>query len=233
MIQHIFDKSPTTFGVQPLLYLDAADINYRVLNGGNVSDALDKSGNGNNFSQPTPANQPILLEEGQNGLDVWTGDLLSARYLEYLIVFPVEYTLFLVADRETHYPAVYLTNGNGASGTPAILSNSNPGVGVRAFEWFDHPIRRTFSINATGYHVLAVTHDDRFAPKITRGYFDGLEVFYASSITGLGGRAFQRILYYWGVCQSHIGQVEIFPKVFTNLEIAAHTQYLKNKWGIS
>ena len=57
------------------LWLDAADSSTVTLNSGNVSEWLDKSGNGRNAAQTTAANQPAYTQNGLNGLPVLSGAL--------------------------------------------------------------------------------------------------------------------------------------------------------------
>lgn len=59
---------------------DFADAGTVTLNGGNVSQIADKSGNGRALSQATAANQPAYTSAGQNGKSVATFD--GTRFLQ-------------------------------------------------------------------------------------------------------------------------------------------------------
>lgn len=52
------------------LWLDAADSASVTLNGGNVSEWRDKSGNGKHYAQSTAASQPAYVASGQNARSV-------------------------------------------------------------------------------------------------------------------------------------------------------------------
>ena len=60
--------SPTQIGGCSL-WLDAADTNSITLNGSNVSQWNDKSGNVRHMFQPTTANQPYLVQNATNNLN--------------------------------------------------------------------------------------------------------------------------------------------------------------------
>jgi hypothetical protein len=62
------------------LWLDAADTSTITLNGSNVSQWNDKSGNGRNFAQATAASQPAYLATGFNGRPTLQTD--GADFLE-------------------------------------------------------------------------------------------------------------------------------------------------------
>jgi hypothetical protein len=56
------------------LWLDAGDSGTVILNGSDVSEWRDKSGNDRHASQATPSNQPAYTSAGQNGLNTITLD---------------------------------------------------------------------------------------------------------------------------------------------------------------
>ena len=59
--------TPAALGSSLALWLDADDVSTITLNGSNVSQWNDKSGNGRNVSQATAANQPTYTPSGLNG----------------------------------------------------------------------------------------------------------------------------------------------------------------------
>jgi hypothetical protein len=60
--------------IETALWLDAADASTITESGGSVSQWDDKSGNGRNAAQSTPANRPTLTASNLNNLDVITFD---------------------------------------------------------------------------------------------------------------------------------------------------------------
>lgn len=225
---------PMSFGVQPVLWLDASDINERILNSGNVSSGLDKSGNNEDYDQPTAANQPFLNVAAQNGLDTWRGDGVN----DYLInsggvPLGTNNTLFLVCEPNS-VSASYILSGNALSASPAIISQYNPGGGVDAFEFFFVGDRASFVTTTSGPHVLAVTQDDSAVFK-TRGYYDGGQVFTAN-FSSWSPHTFNRLMtddilssaYNANFCEC----VLYNNKTFTTEEVSVlSNQYFKNKWA--
>lgn len=59
--------TPALLGASLALWLDADDASTITLNGSNVSQWDDKSGNNRHASQATAANQPAYLTTGFNG----------------------------------------------------------------------------------------------------------------------------------------------------------------------
>lgn len=66
--------TPANLGASLALWLDADDASTITLNGSNVSQWSDKSGNNNNATQATAANQPTYTANGFNGKPVLTFD---------------------------------------------------------------------------------------------------------------------------------------------------------------
>lgn len=72
--------------LSPAMWFDADDASTITLNGSNVSQWDDKSGNGRNATQATAANQPAYTTAGLNGKNVVTfdgsdnGDILTTNY---------------------------------------------------------------------------------------------------------------------------------------------------------
>lgn len=72
--------TPENLGPSLALWLDASDTTTVILNGSNVSQWNDKSGNNRNATQGTAAAQPLFVPTGMNGLPTLQtdgGDFLS------------------------------------------------------------------------------------------------------------------------------------------------------------
>jgi hypothetical protein len=63
------------------LWLDAGDSGTVILNGSDVSEWRDKSGNGRNASQATAARQPEYISSAQNGLGALRFDAASEHFM--------------------------------------------------------------------------------------------------------------------------------------------------------
>jgi hypothetical protein len=101
------------------LWLDADDSSTITLNGSNVSQWNDKSGNAYNFTQATAANQPARTLSGQNSKTVLTfatNDFLANTALDWGASAS---TLFIVGKEDNSAGTGYqnlFTTGTGATG---------------------------------------------------------------------------------------------------------------------
>jgi len=89
--------------IETTLWLDAADASTITESGGAVSQWDDKSGNGNNVSQATPANQPTYTSSGLNSKNVITFDGVNDWMACASSIFSnqLSYSWFAVATRST------------------------------------------------------------------------------------------------------------------------------------
>jgi len=227
-MREVFSPHPFGFGVQPFFWWDAGDIHERVLNGGDISDGLDKSGNGENAVQATGADQPLLDVAAQNGRDTWKGDGVS-QHLDCSVVLPDEASIFMCFDGDNSYADDYVLSGDGAGGTPAFIVGFTPVATKYNFEFFDGTTRGVFSQSATGFHVCAIAQDD----TTVKGYFDGVEVFSIASTPFAGGSlvslmSVDSIQFYEGSFCEGFG----LPKKCQGWEMQQGSQYLMNRWGV-
>ena len=95
------------------LWLDADDASTITLNGSNVSQWDDKSGNGNNVAQATATNQPTYTASGLNGKPVLTfdGDWFSSLSLSL-----PQFSVSLVETSTQNTAIIYYPVGFGAGG---------------------------------------------------------------------------------------------------------------------
>ncbi|MFM6671567.1 MAG: hypothetical protein ACKPJO_15800 [Dolichospermum sp.] len=82
------------------LWLDAADSSTVTLNGGNVSQWDDKSGNGRNAAQATAANQPARTLNGLNGKTVLTFDGVNDFLVSNSGTYGPNISMFAVARQD-------------------------------------------------------------------------------------------------------------------------------------
>jgi len=226
----IYNRSPFTFG-QPVCYFKPEDIHERILNSGNVSSSSDVSGHGYTLTQAAPTSQPAL--GSLNGRDTWVGDGVD-NFLACSVPLPAQGTIFLVVDRTAGAPS-YIMAGDHVHKYPNFLSGFNPGGGAAAFEWLDDGMRATFSVSATGFHVLAVKHDDSAGTPNTIGYFDGAQAFSGDS-ANWSGRNIVGILGESAGVNPHAGAIAggplVFPRVFAAFEVALQTRFYQNRFAI-
>lgn len=107
------------------LWLDASDSSTVTLNGSNVSQWNDKSGNGRNATQGTANNQPTYATAGRNSRNIITFDGTSDSMLtnDYTIAQP--HTLFVVGRRAVGGANQNFTDGGSAGRAAVYWANTD------------------------------------------------------------------------------------------------------------
>ncbi len=225
----MINPHPIEFG-QPLVWYDPGDIHENTVATG-LSDGGDKSGNSRDATQATAGYQPSIGT--LNSREIWTGDGTD-DFLNCSVPLPAEGTLFVVTDPTAGAPS-YILTGSDADAWPSLISGFDPGGGAVSFEWFDtNGLRTTLSASATGFHIIAITHDDAATPN-TIGYFDGSQVFTGNSTSNWNGRSLVAILAHSAAVAPHTGSIAgltLHPKVFAVWEIEQLTRYFQNRWAL-
>ena len=90
--------TPELLGADLALWLDADDSSTITLNGSNVAQWDDKSGNDRHATQPTAASQPTYLATGFNGKPTLTWDGTDDAMLLSMSLPETDLNLFAVAD---------------------------------------------------------------------------------------------------------------------------------------
>lgn len=136
--------------------------------------------------------------------------------------------------------AEYILRGSAAEGRPGFLSGFNPGAGVANFEYWNRNSgtgeRATFSVSATGLHILTVTRTDDTGTA--DGYFDGTAVFNAAVVTTRDWNTnnISIIGAFTAGSSAYDGDiVEIlhWPSVLSSGNLTLVHNYLKAKYGIA
>ena len=211
----------------PEIWLDGADKSIITLNGSDVSQWGDKSGNGHHATQGTAALQPAY--SSLNGRNVITFD--GSNFLNISHTYGATATWFLVATKSTS--ADYLMCSNVGGGAPYFVSKFNPGSGVKDFEGAVLGYRGIFATTATaGLHLLNMTSDDN--DKVI-GYYDGSEVFNGvPAVPSIG-----RTLNYLGAGPAGgpqfvgtMSEFVVFDRIITKAEREVISSYLLSKWEV-
>jgi hypothetical protein len=113
------------------LWLDGADEATKTLNGANVSAWADKSGNGRNASQATPANQPANVSGGAPVAGINYAAGLRLMTLASALAFGTAATIVAVCTMQTAAAGYVWADGTSNDG---FLSNH---TAVGDFEWFN------------------------------------------------------------------------------------------------
>jgi len=105
---------PDELGADLALWLDAEDTDSITLNGSNVAQWDDKSGNGRNVSQATAANQPTYTASGLNGKPVLTFD--GGDWFSNLSLSLPQFSVSLVETATQNTSTIYYPVGFGTGG---------------------------------------------------------------------------------------------------------------------
>lgn len=225
------------------LWLDAADAASVTLNGSNVAQWNDKSGNAQHASQGTAANQPVYTTAAQNGKNVVTFDgvndhLSCGDVLDFGT--NTGRTVFVVGSASS--TAQGFCGKSGASnqnGMFGFFRDTNGINGAFMFVRNDGTSNLGFGsgvVTTTGVTCLMTGRFDRAAgtklvtvdgtagttdaPTVNAWNWDNADVFtvgaYRTSLWFLNGRICEFVLY---------------ERALTAPEVAQVQAYLKTKWG--
>ena len=203
-------------------WLDASRIT-GVANGGNVSTWDDVSPRGENFSQVTDTNQPILTLGALNGLPVVTFSTDAGGNAKYLtnsttLVLPV--TIYAVARRTADTDDYHVVLGNG--GVCDIGFEANAGgyayagsfLSVAAADASYHVI----SAELNGANSMIRANDTQVTGTIGAGTPD--------SVTYVGYLAAADLI-------GDVAEVIVYTDSQNSVEIDLITHYLLSKYGLS
>jgi len=240
-------RTTVTHGMSPsdisslAVWLDASDTSTVVASGGAVSQWDDKSGNGRNFEQLTPADRPSLVSNlgGAFGNDQHIQFGPSNDSMSVGINFPYstvsgsgeQWTAAIVFyyngfSGSSNTNLSYLIKPQGASVTPA--SNSS---GVVEVEWFKYS-QGGFSSNpeivADTAYVLLITNDDA---NVTLR-LNGVAHTKGTPNSTYGTTATGYVLGWSFNANMHVGEFCHFNQALSASEITQLESYLTSKWNV-
>lgn len=138
--------NPAQLGASLALWLDADDSSTITLNGSNVAQWSDKSGNDRHATQATAANQPAYLATGFNGKPTLTWDGNDDAMLMSMSLPVTDLNLFAVADPNgvaqnsyimdiANVRRIFATNGQmfSSSWLPAVAPITTGGQRIYGF----------------------------------------------------------------------------------------------------
>jgi hypothetical protein len=219
-----------------LAWYDASDAASVTLNGSNISQLTDKSGNSRNATQSTFVQQPASVAAVQNGRSICRFNGTS-RNDELVVSIPMTsaVTLFWLGTPTTGKNDTYLVCGSGSGGKPSLISRyllGSPSV-RRDYAYFggggDVAVIAT---SASGFSVVAYTLVDGGS---TIGYINGTQtVTYTQSgtMSGLniirlgstGSSAY---------ANADLGEFLVWNRVLSTAERQRVERYLGRKWNIA
>ncbi len=221
-----------------LAWYDPSDASSVTLNGSNISQLADKSGNGRNATQSTAAVQPARVSAVQNGLSVcrFNG---TTRNDELVVSIPMSsaVTLFWLGTPTTGKDDTYLVSGSGSGGRPAIISRYTlivGGLGLRRdYAYFggggDSAVIAT---SASGFSVVAYTLTDGVS---VIGYLNGTQTVSATPANTISGLNIIRLGSASAVAfaNADLGEFLVWNRVLSASERQRVERYLGRKWGIT
>ena len=221
--QYLTEKwMPVPLRVGATAWFDASDTDSITQSGGLVSQLNDLSGNGNNLTQGTSANQPLTGSRTLNGLNVLDFDDNVLVNATFTTTSP--YTLIAVAELDNQTSSDYLLSSNLLD---VVLGFQN--VGNAVFIYNDSQQVAGANIS-TGSHLIVATFDGSSSSVRLNG---------ASYITGTVGTLGMSDLYVGrrsdgaGIFYGGFAEAIIVDGTLTAGQIADTETYLANKWGIT
>jgi len=209
------------------LWLDASDNSTITLNGSNVSQWDDKSGNSRNATQSTAANQPAYLTADQNGLNVIDCDLDWFSYSNLSTVSTFSSSTFVVMQAtglgSTNYPPIVTWFNNG--GLYHYLGGSGTNWGV-----YDGGFRFSTESIGNNWKIVENIRDKSTAQNIfySTGNSVGSTGLTSAGYTSKIGNddANQR-------SRMKIGEIVITLDVVSTINRQKIEGYLAHKWGLT
>lgn len=204
-------------------WYDAADSSSVTLNGSNVSQLSDKSGNGRNAAQGAAGSQPAYSTAKYNGKNVVTHT--ANRTLGVSVPFITTVSMFVVATKGSGGGQFILVS-TGSGSAPTFITGF-----IGDYEYYNPTNDRTLMAaagTATGLNVLAFTHTDSATLRV---YYNGSQIasktaqqsYNGQSLTTLGSSGYG----------GDIAEVLIYQRVLSDSERSAVTSYLGTKWGVT
>ena len=230
------------------LWLDAADSNTITLNGSNVSQWNDKSGNDNHLLQGTADNQPTYdatgwtgakptvsyndateyLSTASAGFDVMDGGDVSVFFVEKLSLFNNKYMFnqFVTGESEaTNLQFSFLGNTPRPAVSWEYGSGTNENIEFLSIAYNTNDTVIYTSRNTTDNVVNCIWDDGTPTVDLNRAYTNnatgGADSFF--NLGGLRGGQSSTFL---------VAEFIVYKKLVTEAERQIVNSYLKTKWGI-
>lgn len=226
---HFFSGNPakklwTPAKIVTDLWFDPSDASTITLNGSNVSQMLDKSGNNNHASQAGGSNQPPYTVGGLNGKNVIT--FAASKWLSFTSYsFKADTTFYGIINRFSVGVNTFAFGAAGTSWGFPFWATTASAMNVS----YNDSAQLTFSNISNGNHIISTKRED--ADK-TRLYMDGTE-----SGTGQNNLALGGVINYIGRANSvyvthMVGELIMLPAAHGLADRQKMEGYLAYKWGL-
>ncbi len=231
-----------------VLWLDATDEDTITKDGSDfVSNWADKSGAGNDMTQPTATNQPLFLSSGINGLPVIEFDgsndfLNGTNAIANLPGTGSAFTLFFVAraDSDLTVESELLLGWNFANGASnSLLVGYQSALAQRGeLNYFQNTVRRMDpGVDYRGVPVSVIMTLNGAATE-AKTYINGVlesTLFYFSNVlnseTFIIGGEFDSGLAFGNAFEGVGGEFGMYDNIISDPDIATLSNYLVNRWA--
>lgn len=235
--------TPSALGSDLALWLDADDASTITLNGSNVSQWNDKSGNGRNIGQAVATQQPAYSNAGLNGKNILTFDgtddiLFRDTQLDGLSNVSMFAVMRYISGGATQDLPIGI--GTGTAGRVRSFFRTTSGTTQGFAGWSADVASSVYSLDIGGaHHIFSVGNTALSGANNVFIGRDGLSTAYTSgaalgttfagfSVGSLQGT--QVGAYYSNVS---IAEIVVLPKAVSSTEREQIEGYLAWKWGLT
>ena len=206
------------------LWLDASDLD-TISTSSSVSNWFDKSGNGAHAAQSTSANRPTLVKYGWNGLSYLQFDGSNDTMTGTLANTIVDDSMFLVirtrnsaSDAGVFYVGSFTSKG---------MTHHNAGTFYCYFSSGGISLRQSMSLEIP--HIISRSYAD----AVATARIDGCGHTHSSGTPAdPGGNDVYAIANATNECEIDIGEIIVYNRKLTDVELKKVERYLSLKWGI-
>lgn len=229
--------SPLAFS--PDVWLDSNDLTTVVADSSNkVSQEDDKSGNGNDATQGTPASRPTLVLASLNNKNVINYDRAADNFMSLSYNWPLTFTIFLVIRTEN------------VISTQRILSSFDGAGPLISGDYIIQLVNQTVRLITVGEDIISSSIISVNTPYLitatcTGGSGGATELFVDQVSVGTGTNTSTTATRPISIGEDSpppggaseyfdgdIGEIIINSSLLTPKQIAKNEQCLINKWGI-
>lgn len=225
--------------LRPDIWLDASDLSTIVTSNNVVSQLIDKTGNGNHFSQSTNSARPSISAWGDTGGSCLLFDGVDDNLTNSGFSGPTSYSIFIASRRlsatgadGSGYQRIFHA---GASPQDLRLFFGGQGGNLAVFVGFGSGWRDVAACTPTSSiasaNILYATNDNTatgLIPYINGRKLnakDGRTTTFTGAIIGTNQAGTQ-------LMNMHFGELLFFSRVLSEIEVDRVSGYLAWKWGI-
>jgi hypothetical protein len=214
------------------IWFDASVASSVTLNGGDVSQIDDLSGNNRHLEQPTAANQPAYLANGKNGKNVLDFGAVNGKFMRQTLASamtkaqPLTFFWALKIPASGAYTASDVSDA-AFSGTGRVVLYGNVATEIR----FEAGVANSTPTTADTWRVITCVYDGtsssrRISTSTATTFSAGTNSYSNRLIIGANHGT-------GGGFRSLIGELGFFSGALTDSQHTAILTYLANKWAVT